>query len=253
MAIGSLLEGHGGLRISDPRRTSIEVHAHLRELIISGVLPPGTELKQAELARVFAVSRTPLREAFRMLQEEGLIAGEPNQRSRVLGFDPEELELLYAGRVALECLGVRLTAGHLSREEERSATSAMREMERTHRANDTAGWAIAHHRLHRLLIGRSGSALLRTTASYAEQSDRYVRAYQHRHEDAFADRQREHAAILEAVRTAEPQRAVQLMAQHLSGTALRVMADFAPGRPAAAVLAAVDLVAGRSGTDQVLT
>ncbi len=182
MAIGSLLEGHGGLRISDPRRTSIEVHAHLRELIISGVLPPGTELKQAELARVFAVSRTPLREAFRMLQEEGLIAGEPNQRSRVLGFDPEELELLYAGRVALECLGVRLTAGHLSREEERAATSAMREMERTHRANDTAGWAIAHHRLHRLVIGRSGSALLRTATSYAEQSDRYVRAYQHRHE-----------------------------------------------------------------------
>ena len=111
MSIGDLLEGHTGLRISDPRRTSIDVHAHLRELIVSGVLPPDTELRQAELARVFAVSRTPLREAFRMFQEEGLIAGGLNQRSRVLGFDPDELELLYAGRVTLECLGVRLTAG----------------------------------------------------------------------------------------------------------------------------------------------
>ena len=247
MSIGTLLEGHEGLRISDPRRTSIEVHAHLRELITSGVLPPGTELKQAELARVFAVSRTPLREAFRMLQEEGLIAGEPNQRSMVLGFDPEELELLYAGRVTLECLGVRLTAGNLSRDEERSAVAAMREMDRTHRAGDSAGWSLAHHRLHRLLIGRSGSAVLRTTASYAEQSDRYVRAYLHQHDDAVAERQREHAAILAAVRQGEPQLAVELMAKHLSGTALRVMADFAPGRPATAVLAAVDLVAGRNG------
>ena len=249
MSIGDLLEGSEGLRISDPRRTSIEVHAHLRELIISGVLPPGTELKQAELARVFAVSRSPLREAFRMLQEEGLIAGELNQRSRVLGFDPEELELLYAGRVTLECLGVRLTAGHLSREEERSGVAALREMERTHRAGDTAGWSIAHHRLHRLLIGRSGSAVLRTTASYAEQSDRYVRAYQHRHDDAFAERQREHTAILEAVREGRADQAVELMAHHLSGTALRVMADFAPGRPATAVHAAVDLVAGRKGAE----
>jgi DNA-binding GntR family transcriptional regulator len=249
MSIGDLLEGREGLRISDPRRTSIEVHAHLRELITSGVLPPGTELKQAELARVFAVSRTPLREAFRMLQEEGLIAGEPNQRSRVLGFDPDELELLYAGRVTLECLGVRLTAGHLSREEERSAVATLREMERTHRAGDTAGWSIAHHRLHRLLIGRSGSAVLRTTASYAEQSERYVRAYQHRYGDAFAERQREHAAILKAVREGRAHHAVELMAHHLSGTALRVMADFAPGRPATAVLAAVDLIAGRHGTE----
>jgi len=61
VSIADLLEGREGLRISDPRRTSIEVHAHLRELITSGALPPGTELKQAELARVFAVSRSPLR------------------------------------------------------------------------------------------------------------------------------------------------------------------------------------------------
>jgi len=139
VSIGELLEGHTGLRISNPRRTSIDVHAHLRDLILSGVLPPDTELRQAELARVFAVSRTPLREAFRMLQEEGLISAEPNQRSRVLGFDPEELELLYAGRVTLECLGVRLTAGQLSRKEERSAGAALREMERAHRAGEVPG------------------------------------------------------------------------------------------------------------------
>jgi DNA-binding GntR family transcriptional regulator len=247
VSIGDLLDGREGLRISDPRRMSIEVHAYLRELIISGALPPGTELKQLELARMLALSRTPLREAFRMLQEEGLISAEPNQRSRVLGFDPDELELLYAGRVTLECLGVRLTAGRMSQEEERSASAAKREMARANRAGDLGGFSVAHHRFHRLLIGRSGSAVLRTTASYAEQSERYVRAFQKQHADAFADRQREHAAILEAVRAAQPQRAVELMAHHLSSTALRVMEDIAPGRPASAVLAAIELVTGKNG------
>lgn len=247
MSIGDLLEGRAGLRISDPRRMSIEIHAYLRELITSGALPPGAELKQTELAREFAVSRTPLREAFRMLQEEGLISAEPNRRSRVLGFDPDELELLYAGRVTLECLGVRLTAGRMSREDERSAGSAIREMDRAYRAGDIGAFSIAHHRFHRLLISRCGSAVLRTTASYAEQSERYVRAYQVQHDEAFAERQREHGAILDAVRDGQPQRAVELMAHHLSGTALRVMEDFAPGRQAAAVLAAVELVTGANG------
>jgi len=101
------------------------------------------------------------------------------------------------------------------------------------------------------MIGRCGSAVLRTTASYAEQSDRYVRAYQHQHTDSFAERQREHAAILGAVRDGESQRAVELMAHHLAGTAMRVMADFAPGRSASAVLAAVELMTGSTARNRV--
>jgi DNA-binding GntR family transcriptional regulator len=120
-------------------------------------------------------------------------------------------------------------------------------MDRAYRAGDVGAWADAHHRFHRLLIGRSGSAVLRTADSYARQSDRYVRSYQVQHDEAFAERQREHAAILEAVRDGAARRAVELMAHHLSGTALRVMEDFSPGRPAAAVLAAVDLVTGING------
>jgi DNA-binding GntR family transcriptional regulator len=244
VSLGELLEGRTGLRITDPRQTSVEVHAHLRDLIISGVLTPGTELKQAELARIFAVSRTPLREAFRMLQEEGLVSAEPNQRSRVLGLDPDELELLYAARVTLECLGVRLTTGRLTREESRDAGAAYREMERTYKAGDLGSWAVAHRRFHRLLVGRCGGSVLRTISSYAEQGERYVRIDQTAHRDEFSARQAEHAAILEAVRDADVRGAVGEMANHLAGTARRVMAGVAPGRGAPAVDAAVQMVTG---------
>ena len=185
VSIGELLGGRAGLRINDPRQTSVSVHAYLRDLIISGALPPGTQLKQAELARVLAVSRTPLREAFRMLQEEGLISSEPNQRSHVLGLDAEELDSLYAARITLESLGARLTAGRLSREEIRGATSAFKEMERTYRAGDMASWTVAHRGFHRLLVGRCGATVLRTINSYAEQSERYVRIDQAQHRTDF--------------------------------------------------------------------
>jgi DNA-binding GntR family transcriptional regulator len=248
VVLADLLEGRPGLRISDPRQTSVEVHAHLRELIISGALPPGTVLKQTELAKIFAVSRTPLREAFRMLQEEGLVSAEPNQRSQVIGLDPAELELLYAARVTLESLGVRLTAGRLTREESRDAGAAFREMERTHRAGDLSSWALAHRRFHRLLVGRCGPSVLRTISSYAEQSERYVRLDQSAHRDGFAARQCEHAAILDAVRDGDAQRAVAAMAGHLAGTARRVIENFAPGRGAPSVTAAVEMVTGTAGT-----
>jgi DNA-binding GntR family transcriptional regulator len=244
VSVTELLRDRGGLRIADPRQTSVEVHHHLRALIVDGALPPGTVLAQAELARLFGVSRTPLREAFRMLQEEGLVSAEPNQRSRVLGLDPGELELLYAARITLECLGVRLTAGALTREESRDAGAAHREMDRTFRAGDLDSWAIAHRRFHRLLVGRCGAPVLRTITSYAEQSERYVRVDQALHEDHVTDRQAEHAAILAAVRDDEPARAVAAMAGHLAGTARRVVEDLAPGRGAPAVEAAVAMVTG---------
>jgi DNA-binding GntR family transcriptional regulator len=244
MAIAELLVGRAGLRITDPRQTSVEVHAHLRELIISGALPPGTELKQAELARLFAVSRTPLREAFRMLQEEGLVSAEPNQRSRVLGLDPDELELLYAARVTLESLGVRLTAGRMARDEVRDAGAAYKEMDRSYRAGDLSGFAVAHRRFHRLLVARCGPLVLRTISSYSEQSERYVRMDQTSHQEGFSLRQCEHASILDAVREGDPAAAVAAMSGHLAGTARRVIADFAPGRGTPAVDAAVALVTG---------
>jgi hypothetical protein len=50
--MGNLLEGRAGLRISDLRRASIEIHSYLRELITSGAVPPGAELKQTGRAGV---------------------------------------------------------------------------------------------------------------------------------------------------------------------------------------------------------
>src|SRR5437660_11124673 len=93
------------------------VYEHLRRRILDGTIPPGTVLSQVQLAQQLGVSRTPLREALRLLQEERLVVAEHNHRVRVAGFNLEELESLYASRIMLETLALALTIPRLSQGE----------------------------------------------------------------------------------------------------------------------------------------
>jgi DNA-binding GntR family transcriptional regulator len=241
MSVAHLLLDEPGPVISDPRQTSLQVHSHLRQLITNGTLPPGTELKQAELARLFAVSRTPLREAFRMLQEEGLITAEPNQRGRVTHLDVGELDALYGSRIALEGLGLRLTTGQLSDDEIAEARLRLSQMRTAGRSNDMEGWLTAHQRFHEVLVCRAGAQVCRTMASYAEQSERYLRVYHFSRPAAPWTRHGEHQALLAAVLGEDPEHSSALIAKHLAQTALSVLRDLAPNSEAHAVHAAVSM------------
>lgn len=239
-----LLDGLPRPVISHPRRMSVEIHDHLRRLILEGLLPPGAELKQAELARAFDVSRTPLREAFRMLQEEGLIDADINHRGRVTSLDAPDLDCLYAARISLEALGVRVSAGHLTRQEVQGASAQLYDMDRAEQGDDIVAWHDAHRAFHRLLVARCMPTVLRTITSYAERSERYVRAVQHRHPDEFARRRQEHYDLFAAVVAGDPHRAARLIAGHLAGTAYRVIEDVAPGREICAIREATGMVCG---------
>ena len=112
MAMAQRIERLPGIeRVDLPaaRQSVPPLHAYLRACILDGRVPPGTKLSQATLADQLGVSRTPLREVLRMLQEEGLIEAEPNQRMRVTGLDPAELDSSYAARILLDALALSMT------------------------------------------------------------------------------------------------------------------------------------------------
>src|ERR1700743_3084110 len=80
------------------------LYSWIRSAILNGKFAAGEAINQAQLAVQFGVSRTPLREALRMLQAEGLLVGEINQRMRVARLTPEDIVSLYAARIVLETL-----------------------------------------------------------------------------------------------------------------------------------------------------
>src|ERR1700684_907682 len=136
--------------LPEARQAIPYVHAYLRECILDGTLTPGTKLSQVSLARQLGVSRTPLREVLRMLQEEGLVEIEPNQRTRVAGLDPQELDDVYASRILLETLALSMTMGMFGAASRKEAKRLLTAMRRAAKNEDFELWFRTHGDFHRL-------------------------------------------------------------------------------------------------------
>src|SRR3954464_15758833 len=97
------------------RRDNVEqVYRRVRATILTGEISAGTAMSQVALADELGVSRTPLREALRMLQSEGLVDAQANRRVTVKPISATDLEELVVMRVALETEAVRLSVERLA-------------------------------------------------------------------------------------------------------------------------------------------
>src|SRR3984893_8785178 len=134
--------------LPEARQAIPHVHAYLRECILNGTLSPGTKLSQVTLAAQLGISRTPLREVLRMLQEEGLVEIEPNQRTRVAGLDPAELDDTYACRILMETLALSMTVGSFGAAERKYTGCLVARMRRSARGGDFGAWFAAHADYH---------------------------------------------------------------------------------------------------------
>src|SRR3954467_5497274 len=130
--------------LPEARQAIPHVHPYLRECILDGTLKPGTKLSQVSLAAQLGISRTPVRGVLRMLQEEGLVEIEPNQRTRVAGLDPQELDDLYASRILLETLALSMTLDQFTAADAKLARGLLKDMHSASRRGDFNAWFAAH-------------------------------------------------------------------------------------------------------------
>jgi DNA-binding GntR family transcriptional regulator len=231
--------------LPEARQAIPRLHAYLRECILDGRIPPGTKLSQVALAEQLGVSRTPLREVLRMLQEEGYVEFEPNQRMRVADLDPVELDADYASRIMLETLALSMTLDSIGPRQRREARRLLTTMRRAARIGDLPGWFEAHHAYHRVMTAGAGEPLLRTLQSLEDRSARCIQIYQQSEPgDWQTAGDAEHAAILDAVTAGDDSAALTGLAHHLARTALRVLSEHAPEYTPRAVPNAVALAEG---------
>ena len=99
------------------QRSMVELAVQfLRKYIIEGRLKPGTRISVRELAESWGISRTPIREAIRRLETEGLVITLPRRGIVVKRFTPEEIEDVYTVRLALEPLAVKMAIPKMEEE-----------------------------------------------------------------------------------------------------------------------------------------
>ena len=188
------------------------VHERLREAILSGELEPGASVSQPQLTAAYDVGRTPLREALRLLQREGLVIAAPNLRVRIAPLTAQDFEEITVARLALETVAIRITVPTLTSAEVAALEGFMAQMNHYQHVGDERGQQGPHRAFHRLLVGAAGP---RVTAQMAELSD-HAQRYRVKY-GVFGDwaaRHAEHRAILDAVAAGQADLTASQLAAH---------------------------------------
>ena len=120
----------------------------LRTLIVEGELAPGTKLNERELSERLGVSRTPLREAFRMLATEGLLLQLPNRGVQVALLSADDVRDAFEVMAALEGLAGELAAAKITDDEVESLRVLQADMEAAHGARDLPVYYRVNREIH---------------------------------------------------------------------------------------------------------
>jgi DNA-binding GntR family transcriptional regulator len=208
------LSKSGPERLAAPASRTSWVTDEIRELILSGQMPPGQPLLNAELALRFGVSATPIREALQRLAAEGLVDAQPQHRATVSRLDFKELHELYDLRLKLEPEVVRRSVEH--------ADAVFRhELERIYRELVTADVEgpekhrfDVHTNFHRIVRSRCDSRwALRIVSDLAQHTQRFRMLREHAPEGAAA---KQHCRIYEACMSGDAIGAEDWTRQHLA-------------------------------------
>lgn len=206
----------------------VAVHARLRAAILDGEVGEGAITSQATLAERFGVGRTPLREALRMLQREGLIISEPNHRVRVAGLSADDVEELYIMRIALETIAIRLTVPMLTATDIAEMEGYMAQMDHYVKSRDGVGYNTPHRAFHRRLTDDAGPRISTEIAELFDHAQRYRLRFGAQGE--WELRRAEHREILDAAGARDPDLAAELLAGHYLHTVRLVFSVLDPDR-----------------------
>ena len=222
------------------------VHDRLRSAILHGEISPGEATSQVALARQLGVSRTPLREALRLLEREGLVISQPNRRVRIAEFSIEDLEGVYAMRITLEATGIRATVPTLTDEDFAALEGFMAQMDHYIRVSDLIRMDTPHADFHARFVAAGGKRLTTTVAQLFDHAARYRLAYGATTlPGGYDDRRAEHRSMLDAAVDGDADLTVERLVLHYTHTAMGVITELNPDHVPTVLIAAIEAVAPR--------
>jgi DNA-binding GntR family transcriptional regulator len=201
------------------------VAALIRELVITGELPAGEQLRQRELAHRFGVSQTPVREAMRRLESEGLLVCDTHRGFTVATPELGPLEENFQIRAALESLGASLAA----RKIDAAGLARLHDLNEQMRAlpDDDPAYAELNREFHFTVYSCAGSPLLlslmRLLWASLHGGPRVTRTH--------AESARQHDEILRVLADGDAAGASARTYQHIMGTDPVKETETGPGEP----------------------
>ncbi|MBQ3392453.1 MAG: GntR family transcriptional regulator [Lachnospiraceae bacterium] len=198
---------------SIPLRDS--VFLTLRKAILTGKMKPGERLTEVRLGRMLGTSRTPIREAIRLLELEGLVTIIPGSGARVAAMTERDLQEVMEVRCVLEQLSVRLASRRITSHYRDELKAACDEFERTVQRGNEMEIAEADVRFHDVIMEASGNSLLcDIIGNLADNIYRYRYEYI-RDEGHYGRLVAEHRQICDAILAGEDAKASNAAMDHI--------------------------------------
>ena len=187
----------------------------LRQAILRGELKPGERLMEIQLANKLGVSRTPIREAIRKLELEGLVLMIPRKGAEVAEITEKNMRDVLEVRKALEELAVQLACDKITKEEIEEMKKAAEDFKKILKSKDITEIAEADVRFHDIIY-------MATDNQKLIQMYRYRVEYLKR-EEAHPQLIAEHAAIIEYISKGEKKAATDIMCKHIDNQVTTVI------------------------------
>ena len=206
----------------------------LRDRIVQGDLNPGARLNERVLCEQLGISRTPLREAIKVLATEGLVELLPNRGAIVTALKAETMADTLAVMGSLESLAGELACANASEGDLAEIRALHFEMLAHHARRALAEYFRCNQRIHLKIIEASGNAVLVNTYRQLNANVRRARYMANLSQERWDSAVREHEQILAALTSRDAPRLKRLLAEHLAHKVASVLAALEEHAAAAA-------------------
>lgn len=229
------LAGPSGRSVPARDETSLhdEILARLRDYIVEGHVADGGRLSERQLCEMLGVSRTPLREALKVLAAEGLVELLPNRGARVRPLSAADIHELFDLMGGLEGLAGRLACEKISDEAIAEIEQFHHDMYGFYMRQDMQGYFRMNQLIHRAIVDAAANATLHATYESLAGRIRRVRfsANFARKRERWSEAMREHELILDALRRRAGSELSDILFQHLRNKGAAAIAYFGESQP----------------------
>jgi DNA-binding GntR family transcriptional regulator len=204
-------------RANGGRRPNLHetVVARLRDFIVEGALAPGARIAERQLCESLGVSRTPLREALKVLASEGLVELLPNRGARVARLDERDVEDMFQVMGALEALAGTLACAQMTEGELAEIAALHYEMLAQYTRRKLPEYFRLNQAIHAAIIAAARNPILAATYQSLAGRIRRARYLANLSEERWRNAVEEHEAILQALQARDGARLARLLEDHL--------------------------------------
>jgi DNA-binding GntR family transcriptional regulator len=192
-----------------------EAVAYVRTMLLEGEIPPGTRIPERELCERLKISRTPLREALKVLAAEGLVQLLPNRGSRAAKLTDKDLRDLFEVCQGLEALAGELACERITDDEIAEVAAAHAAMAQHYRNSDLMSYYRCNRAIHEAIVAAAGNPVLSGLYESVTARIRRARYVTPMTPPRWALALQEHEAILNALRRRDAVGLSHILRTHL--------------------------------------